>query len=123
MASAKQAGSSFEALVSNYLAATLPTGDFIERRRLQGALDTGDIAGVRTADGKRLAIECKNVKKMALGPWIKEAQIEALNDGAVAGIVIHKRHGKAAAPEQLVTMTLRDLVILLGGDPNGLGAQ
>lgn len=117
LASAKAAGSSFEKLVATYLAETLPTGDFIERRRLQGTLDTGDIAGVRTTSGQRVAIECKNVKKMALGPWIEEARVEALNDGAAAGIVIHKRHGKGAPESQLVSMTLRDLVVLLGGDP------
>lgn len=118
-ASAKQAGTSFETLVTKYLAEHAPTGDFIERRRLQGAKDTGDIAGVRTADGKRIAVEVKNVKKLALGPWIDEAHVEALNDGAALGVVVHKRHGKGDPALQHVTMSLRDFLVLIGGDPSG----
>ena len=37
------------------------------------------------------------------------------NDDAVAGLIVHKRHGKAAAGDQWVHMTLRDLVSLLTG--------
>ena len=63
-ASAKAAGRNFEKLVANYLAETVD--DRIERRRQAGALDRGDIAAVRTKNGQRVVIECKNTTRPAL---------------------------------------------------------
>ncbi|MDK7062654.1 hypothetical protein QP290_25705, partial [Escherichia coli] len=57
-ASAKKAGAAFERQVADYLAATVD--DRIERRVTGGALDCGDIAGVRTPWNDRVVIECKN---------------------------------------------------------------
>lgn len=84
MKSAKQAGRSFETAIATYLAQELES-DFIERRRLTGANDRGDIAGVRDARGQRLVIECKNYGgRITPGPWVEEAHIEMGNDSAVA---------------------------------------
>ncbi|MDQ5862055.1 MAG: hypothetical protein M3536_07330 [Actinomycetota bacterium] len=111
-ASAKNAGTTFERATADYLA--LVVDDRIDRRVKNGAKDRGDIGGVRV-HGQRVVIECKNTAKISLGPWATEAEIERGNDDALAGVVIHKRHGKGAPGEQWVTMTLADFAALLTG--------
>ncbi|MGV0336233.1 hypothetical protein [Corynebacterium kroppenstedtii] len=116
MKSAKQAGRSFETAIATYLAQELES-DFIERRRLTGANDRGDIAGVRDARGQRLVIECKNYGgRITPGSWVEEAHIEMGNDSAVAGIVVAKRRGTTNPGAQYVLMTVNDLVALIRGD-------
>lgn len=51
-----------------------------------------------------------------LAGWTAEAQIEAGNDDALTGLVVHKRHGKGQAADQWVTCTLADLVALINGN-------
>lgn len=111
-ASAKQAGSRFETLVANYLNAHVD--DRIERRTKNGAKDRGDIAGLRHM-GERVVVECKNTSKINLATWAREADIERGNDDALAGVIAHKRHGKGAASDQWVSMTLGEFVALLTG--------
>lgn len=111
-ASAKAAGASFERLVADYLAETVD--DRIDRRVKTGAKDKGDIAGVRV-HGQRVVIEAKNTARIELGVWAGEAETERLNDDALAGMVVHKRHGKGKAGDQWVTLTLADLVAILTG--------
>lgn len=111
-ASAKKAGASFERQIANYLAEIVD--DRIDRRVKTGSKDKGDIAGVRHA-GQRLVIECKNTTRIALADWANQAEIERANDDALAGIIIHKRHGKTAPESQWVTMTLGELVAILTG--------
>lgn len=111
-ASAKKAGTSFETLIVGYLAQHVD--DRIERRRLAGARDRGDVAGVRI-HGQRVVIEAKNETRPDLSGALREAETERGNDDALAGVVAHKRHGRGAAAEQLVTMTLRDFAALLCG--------
>lgn len=118
-ASAKQAGSAFESLIAKAFAWHL-RDERIERRVTNGAKDRGDIANVYTSHGQRLVIECKDVATMNLAGWVTEAHYEAINDNAVAGIVVHKRRGTANPLDQYVTMTLGDLLRLGWGiDPNG----
>jgi len=112
-ASAKKAGTSFERIVADYLRDHVD--DRIDRRVKTGAKDRGDISGLRHM-GQRIVVECKNVSKLSLSAWVTEAEVERGNDDAAAGVVVHKRHGRAAASEQYVTMTLGDLVVLLGGE-------
>ena len=110
----QQKGTSFETSIAKGLAEAL-NDDRIERRARTGALDKGDIAGVRL-NGKRVVIECKNIatgKVFKLPEWVKEAQEEAENDGAVVGIVIHKRSGSTKSLEQWCSMTVGDLVTIL----------
>ena len=109
-ASAKKAGTSFERMIADYLAAHVD--DRIDRRVKTGAKDRGDIAGLRH-HGHRVVIECKNAVKTLLGPWAEEAEVERGNDDALAGIVVHKRHGRGQAEDQWVTMTVGELVALL----------
>lgn len=109
--SAKAAGTSFERLIADTLA--LHIDDRIDRRVKTGGKDKGDIGGLRTPAGSRVVIECKNTTNTALAGWAAEAEVERVNDGAIAGIVVHKRHGKGAGLEQWVTMTVADLIALL----------
>jgi Holliday junction resolvase len=108
----RQKGSSFERLVADYLKANgFP---FADRRVKSGAKDKGDIGGVYIL-GQPIVLECKNTSKISLGTWAAEAESERVNDEALAGVVIHKRHGKGKAEDQWVTLTLRDLTAILTG--------
>lgn len=98
--------------MADYLAKHLD--DRIDRRAKTGAKDRGDIGGVRHL-GQRVVVECKNTTALNLAGWAGEAEVERGNDDAVAGIIIHKRHGKGKASEQWVTMTLENLVSLMTG--------
>lgn len=109
-ASAKKAGTAFERSIADYLAATVD--DRIDRRVKTGTADKGDIAGLRH-HGHRLVVEAKNVSRINLAGWAREAEAERVNDDALAGIVVHKRHGVADPAQQWVCMTLAELVALL----------
>lgn len=111
--SAKAAGGRFERLVADYLAEELDD-DRIDRAPKAGAKDKGDIANVRMGPHK-IVIECKDVARTDLPKWTREAQVEAENAGALAGIVVHKRRGVANPSQQWTTMTLGDLAKLLKG--------
>lgn len=111
-ASARAAGSRLERDTADYLAKHID--DRIDRRVKTGALDKGDIGGLRI-HSQRVVIECKNTTRTELGTWAKEAEQERINDGALAGLVVHKRHGRSKPADQWVTMTLADLVALLTG--------
>lgn len=112
--SAKKAGASFERLVADYLRDHVD--DRIDRRPKTGAKDRGDIGGVRVPYGGRVVVECKNTSRACLSEWVGEAEIERGNDDALVGVVVHKRHGRAAAGEQFVTMRLVDFAALLSGE-------
>jgi hypothetical protein len=108
----RQKGSTFERLIADYLATHVD--DRIDRRVKNGTKDRGDIGGLRHM-GHRIVIECKNTAKPSLGGWATEAETERGNDDALAGIIIHKRHGKGRPEDQWVTLTLGELVALLTG--------
>lgn len=112
-ASAKAAGTRHETAVVAYLAANVD--DRIERRARNGSKDRGDVSGWRFA-GRHICAELKNTTRIALGPWVTEAETERRNADAHVGLVIHKRHGKGDPGDQYVTLTLRDLVCLLTGE-------
>lgn len=108
--SAKQAGSRFERQIADHLATHVD--DRIDRRVTTGSKDRGDIAGLRYR-GERIVIECKNTSRTNLAGWITEAHTAAGNDDALIGVIAHKRHGRAYAGDQWITMTLDDLITLL----------
>jgi hypothetical protein len=54
--------------------------------------------------------------RLEVGPWLTEAEIERGIDDALAAMVVSKRRGKAQAGDQVVMLTLRDLVALLTGE-------
>lgn len=109
-ASARKAGSSYERLIADYLRDNWD--DRVDRRVKTGSLDKGDIANFRV-NGHRIVLECKNEIKYAFSNAVNEAQTEAVNDDALVGLAVVKRHGKASADEQFVVSTLGDFVKLL----------
>jgi hypothetical protein len=112
--SARQAGTAFETLIASYLARHVD--DRIERRVKNGAKDRGDISGVRVL-GNRVVIEVKDYGgRMLPSEWVREAEVEAGNDDAIAGVVAVKRRGVAAAGEQFVLMTVDSFVALVTGE-------
>src|SRR5512132_1043317 len=113
-ASTRKAGSSFETLTAGYLAKYVD--DRVERRSRNGARDRGDISGMRHM-GERLVVECKDLGgRLNVGPWLNETELERLNDDAVAGLVVAKRRGTTNPADQIVIMSLADLVALLTGE-------
>jgi len=113
-ASAKSAGARFERIIADTLAAYVD--DRIDRRVKTGAADKGDIGGIRTAAGQRVVVECKDYGgRYDVGTWLREAETERSNDGAEVGLVIAKRRGMTDGLDQVVLMTVRDLVALVDG--------
>lgn len=113
-ASAKAAGSTFERMVADYLAATVD--DRIDRKVKTGAADKGDIGGLRHM-GQRVVVECKDYGgQIKAAEWTAEAEIERGNDDAGVGLVVAKRRGTRDPGDQWVVLTLRDLVSLLTGE-------
>lgn len=119
-ASARAAGSRFERTIADYLSAVID--DRIDRRVKTGAKDRGDIGGLRHMGG-RVVIECKDAAKTSLATWAAETEAERGNDDAIAGVIIHKRHGKGKPADQWVTMTLADLAALLTGNRNHIDQE
>src|ERR1700758_2790814 len=101
----KAKGTAFETLVATYLQNNWD--DRIERRTLSGALDKGDIANLRV-NGFRIAVECKDEATYNFAGALSEAQQEALNDQALIGVAVVKRHRKARPEDQFVVLALGD---------------
>ena len=96
-ASAKAAGTSWETEICRTLiAAGWPHA---ERRRLSGAYDRGDVAGV-----VGVVIEAKTTTKLDISAALNEATVEAKNAGARIGAAWIKRRGKASAADGYVVI-------------------
>lgn len=115
MSRQKQKGTGFETAVVRFLREEL-ADERIERRTLGGSGDRGDVAGVTLPTGGRVVIECKAHERQEMARWLREAEAERQNDGALVGCVVSKRrgYGEARMGEQLVTMTLMDFAVALG---------
>lgn len=112
--SAKQAGARFETLIAKYL--NEHVDDRIERRQKNGALDRGDIASVRTREGERVVIECKEYGgRLQLSEWIKEVEVEVGNDNALFGVIAAKRRGTNDPGKQWIVCEVDDFVAMLTG--------
>lgn len=118
-ASAKDAGRRFERAQADWLATRLED-DRIDRRVKRGAHDRGDLTGLRTIRGGRVVVELKDRTTMNLSGWVREAEVEAANDDAPIGVVMHKRRGTADPAQQYVTMTAEMFARLLEGGPDNL---
>jgi hypothetical protein len=112
-ASAKAAGTRFETAIAKALSDAL-ADDRIERRARNGSEDRGDVSGVRL-HGQRVVLEVKDCARLDLPGWTREAQLEAGNDDALVGLVVHKRKGCGDPMQQWVSMTVGDLVAILSG--------
>lgn len=113
-ASAKVAGATHEQDLALYLAAHID--DRIERRVKNGKNDRGDLTGLKVL-GNRVVIEAKNYGgQIHASTWIKEAELEAGNDDAIAGIVVAKRRGTTNPGAQWVLMDVNSLIALITGE-------
>lgn len=117
MSAATRKGQTFERLTANYLRVAL-NDSRIDIRPKNGTNDRGDIGGIRTIRGADVVIEVKNHNRLELAEWLKEAEVEAGNADAAAGVVVHKRRGVGAASGQYVTLTLETFAWLLIGGPD-----
>ena len=106
-ASAKQAGTRFESAIVAYLVSR--GWRHAERRAKTGALDKGDITGI-----PGVVIEAKDVAKITLAEFLREAQVEAENAGALVGAAWIKRRGKASPADAYVVMDGETFTHLLG---------
>lgn len=106
-ASAKAKGRAWEnAIVGALIEAGWP---HVERRRLAGAQDRGDIAGVHG-----VVIEAKNQRAISLAEFVDEAEIEASHDTRDRiGVTWIKRRGKPQAVDGYVAMTGATFIQLL----------
>lgn len=105
----KQKGTDFEVSLLPLLQEFY--GPDTDRRPPQGANDKGDFL---LPGERRFILEAKNRTQMALGQWLKEADVEAGNfDINAVGVVVHKRKGTRIPAQQFVTMTLGDFLILV----------
>ena len=115
--SARQAGTTTERKVADYLAEQL-ADDRIDRRPKTGAKDRGDIGGLRL-HGQRLVVEVKDCNRLDLAGWTNQAHTEAGNDDALVGVVIHKRRGTTDPGRYYLTMTVDDWLAHLTGQRHG----
>jgi hypothetical protein len=111
-ASAKAAGARFERVIADYLSEMVD--DRIDRRVKRGNHDRGDISGLRI-HGREIVVECKDCATTKLAEWLREAETERGNADALAAVVVSKRKGTAAPGEQLVHMTLDQLIAVITG--------
>jgi hypothetical protein len=115
-ATAKAAGAKFERMIADGLAVALEDTR-IDRKVKSGAKDKGDIANVRHPTGAKLVIECKDRGgQFYAAEWVGEAEVERINDEALAGVVIAKRKGVTDPMQQYVVMTVGEFVALIRGD-------
>lgn len=103
-------GPAFERVIADYLKQSW--SKFVDRRVKTGAKDKGDIANFYVHDHE-VVIECKNLRSIDVAGALREAQEESANAGALAGIVVQKRRGKAAGEHQYVFTTLGDFLNIL----------
>lgn len=103
----KQKGRTFENDVAEFLN---EGGIFknVERRRLQGVLDKGDLTNTEP-----FVVECKNTKKINLAEAVDEAEREAVNANQPYGVAVIKRPRKNVAQSYAV-LSLATFVRLLG---------
>lgn len=98
--SAKKAGATFETAVCDYLRWALDDPR-IQRLRLHGAKDLGDIGNVYF-QGRLVTIECKNTKRKAYAEHMREAETEAGNADSELWFVIQKLPGVGIATRESV---------------------
>ena len=97
MSKSKQKGTAAETAVVNWLVSK--GRKHVERRSLNGVNDRGDIAGV-----PGVVLEVKNCAKMELSAWLKELEVEMINDQGWTGVVLHKKKGTKDVNEWYCTM-------------------
>lgn len=104
----KAKGARYERDVCEMLTEEL--GQPVERRRLEGQLDRGDVAGI-----PGLIIECKNEKAWKVWQWLREAKreaaVETIRSGKPALGVVFKR--QVGFPDPADSAVLMDVPTFL----------
>ena len=98
MSNSKVVGTRFETAVVGYLKTR--GAPHAERRALNGKLDRGDIAGM-----PGVVHECKAGVRYDLAGWMRELEVEVVNDNAAIGLLWVKRKGKGDPKDCFVVMT------------------
>lgn len=110
---AKAKGRAAENAVVDYLRSL---GFEAERRRLTGANDKGDIAGL-----PGLAIEVKDQRALTFAAYVDEANVEAANAGVDVGVAWVKRRGKTDPKDWYVVMDGKTFMTMWCQVANGRG--
>lgn len=103
LANNKAKGRMWENAVAEWLGSRL--GFNVERRRLMGTADRGDLAGL-----PHLVVECKNEQAWNVTKWLEETNQEVRNDIAVTkdthtlGVVFKRLKGKPDVADSVVIM-------------------
>lgn len=84
----------------------------VERRRLTGTLDQGDIAGWNTPHGS-VCVEVKSAAEWRIGSWISELDDEAENAAAETGFVACRPKGKPEPEDWIAVLRLPWLLDLM----------
>lgn len=103
--SIKAKGRNAENMFVRFLSEWWPS---VERRRLAGVHDRGDIAGVPDT-----VIEVKSGAKLDLPGWLRELEVEMANDDARFGCVAVKPRGVTDGSRFYCVMTGSQFVELL----------
>lgn len=74
---------------------------YVERRSLKGKADRGDISGL-----PGVVIEIKSGSRLAIPEWLKELEIEMVNDGSDEGYLVIKPKRKGKVEDWWVITTV-----------------
>lgn len=108
---AKAKGAKTEQIFADYLIRNgVPNA---ERRRLNGVLDKGDIAGWSKGSGEAsVCVEVKNGGSIRIPQWLKELEYEMENSKADTGFIVVRPKGKPS-PEDWFTVLPIDILMAL----------
>lgn len=82
---------------TNFVTYLKPHYPQAERRALNGNRDRGDVAGIPD-----VTIEVKAAKRLELGAWLRELDVEMVNDGSVLGFLAVKPVGKTQGADYFI---------------------
>ena len=110
-ASIKAKGRNAENLFVEFLRSRWPMA---ERRRLNGSYDRGDVSGVPDT-----VVEVKSGARMDLAGWLRELEVEIVNDDARYGCVAIKPNGVTDGARFYCVMTGEQFAELLADALHG----
>lgn len=85
-----------------------------ERRRLNGVLDKGDIAGWFAVDGERtVCVEVKSGASLSIPQWIRELRAEIKNSLANTGFIAVRPKNKPNVEDWFAVIPMPELMDLM----------